>query len=176
MSPTTTPPGAAPSTTRSPSDSPPKPPGTQAVTTTVTPAGSVADPLALAPGESLTFAVDVTVTESLLAAFTAGERIWHPNCYTLSADGTFDDPTFPDPSGPTPGTWRSTWDGVHAGFVAEIRADDLVLAFTGQFTGRWSGLSATPLVVEETLVDRDGTTLARLRASGAVSDGCRPER
>jgi hypothetical protein len=121
----------------------------------------------------LTFAVDVTVVESLLADFTVGDVIWYPNCYTLWADGTFDDPVFPDPTGPTPGTWRSTWDGTNAGFIAQIRADGLTLEVTGSLA-RSASSGEVRIAADELLVDRDDVQLLHLTSSGKSADACTP--
>lgn len=129
-----------------------------------------ADPLDLAPGESIVFEVDVTVTESSSDGFEVGATLWMPNCYTLTAEGVFTNPVFPSPDAPTPGTWTSEWDGTTATYRA-VAGEGLVLEQTGVVTVDPTGsLSLTA----DSSVSIEGDPLVRLTSTGQAVDVCTP--
>jgi gluconolactonase len=130
-----------------------------------------ADPLDLAPGESIVFEVGVTVTESSSDGFEVGAVLWMPNCYTLTAEGVFIDPAFPSLDAPTSGTWTSEWDGTTATYQA-VAGEGLVLEQTGVVTvdaatGSLSLTAASSVSIE-------GDPLVRLTSTGQAVDACTP--
>jgi len=132
------------------------------------------DPLALADGESVTFEVTVVVAESNSESVpAAGTVLWDPNCYTLAADGTFDDPVFPNVDAPVLGTWETLWDGSEAGYLAEADASPLVLTQTGTVTV--DGTSGTLELVADSTVSVDGAPVVRVTSTGEAVEKCSPE-
>jgi sugar lactone lactonase YvrE len=130
-----------------------------------------ADPLDLAPGESIVFEVDVIVTESSSDGFEVGAVLWMPNCYTLTAEGVFIDPVFPSPDAPASGTWTSAWDGTTATYQAAA-GEGLVLEQTGVVTV--DAATGTLSLTADSSVSIEGDPVVRLTSTGQAADACTP--
>ena len=130
------------------------------------------DPFDLAPGESIVFAAEVTVTESNAENLgVVGEVVFMPNCFTFTGDGVFIDPVFPSPEDPAPGTWTSEWDGTTATYTAVIETG-VVLEHTGLVTVD-QATGDVLLTVEEVVTGAsDGGLLISYTAVGPAVTDC----
>jgi hypothetical protein len=143
-------------------------PETTAPMTTV----PLADPLDLAPGESIVFAAEVTVTESNAENLgVVGEVVFMPNCFTFTGDGVFIDPVFPSADDPVPGTWTSEWDGTTATYTAVIETG-VVLEHTGLVTVDQATGDVLLTVEEVVSLASDGGLVIRYTAVGQAVTDC----
>ena len=132
--------------------------------------GEAADPLDLAPGESIIFEVEVTVIESS-GGFEVGDVLWMPNCYTLTADGVFIDPVFPSADAPVSGTWTSEWDGTTATYQATA-GEGVVIEQTGVVTVDQATGSLS--LTADSSVLAGGDPIVRLTSTGQAVEACTP--
>ena len=128
--------------------------------------GTQTDPLDLEDGDTITFEVKVVLADD------PSSPLWAPNCYTLSADGTFNDPGFPSPEAPIAGTWENGWDGSSSSYVAEAAGAGLTLTQTGQITVDED--TGEVSLAAESDVALDGETVATAISVGKVVDSCTP--
>jgi hypothetical protein len=130
------------------------------------------DPFDLAPGESIVFAAEVTVTESNAEDLgVVGDVLWMPICYTLTADGVFIDPGFPNADAPVPGTWSSEWDGTTATYTAIIETG-VVLEHTGLVTVDQATGDVLLTVEEVVTIASDGGLVISYTAVGPAVTDC----
>jgi hypothetical protein len=155
-----------------------EPPTTEPPVPTAQP---VEDPLAtLAPGESIVFEVEVTITESTDETFGAvGDVIWMPNCYPLTAppiasttDGAFLDPGFLRSDRSELGTWTSEWDGTTATYAASVSSGPLSLEQAGLVTV--DEATGKVLLTADSAVALDGRVRIRARSVGQAVTDCEP--
>jgi hypothetical protein len=139
---------------------------------TTTESVPVADPLALEEGESVTFAVEVVVTENPTDASAVGNVLWAPNCYTLSADGTFDDPGFPTAEAPVLGSWENRWDGTTSSYVAQADGGGLNLEQTGSVTV--DETTGDLQLTAETTLSTGESLVAVVTSRGPAVESCTP--